>query len=89
MLLHKIESQIGVLAKGVISLLGECEIWVTDSVTFCISNVFHNKYPFVLSFGITVTKGYPEAISHNATNSGASLQITEKQKKSETIADWQ
>ncbi|MBR6558488.1 MAG: hypothetical protein IKT70_05690 [Clostridia bacterium] len=70
-------------------LLGECEIWITDSVTFCICNVFHNKYHFVLVFGITVTKGYSAVISHDATQRGASLQITKKQKKSETIADWQ
>jgi hypothetical protein len=28
-------------------------------------------------------------ILHDATQRGASLQITKKQKKSETIADWQ
>ena len=56
MLLHKVKTQNGVLTKWIIGLLGECEIRITNSVTFCISNVFHNKYPFVLSFGITVTK---------------------------------
>ena len=56
MLFHKIKAQVGELTKGIIGLLGECEVRITDSVTFCISNVFHNKYPFVLSFGISITK---------------------------------
>ena len=48
------------------------EYGVTDSVTFCISNVFHNKYPFALSFVTTVTKGCSVVISDDATSSGES-----------------
>ena len=45
-----------ILSKRIIALFGKSEVRITDSVTFCISNVFHNKYPFVLRFDITVTK---------------------------------
>ena len=55
MLFHKVESQISVLSKWVICLLGKCKIEVVKSVMFGISNfVFHCKHPFLkmFSFGI-------------------------------------
>ena len=52
---HKVKPQVGVLAKRVTRLLGECKIGVAKSVMFGISNlIFHCKYPFLkmISFGI-------------------------------------
>ena len=45
-LFHKVKAQIRILVKRIISLFGKCKVRITYSVTFCISNVFHNKYPF-------------------------------------------
>jgi len=51
----------------------------------------HDQYPFVLSSGIivTITKEYSAVLLLDAIDRNASRQVTEKQKKSETIADWQ
>ena len=58
-LLHKIKPKICVLAKRIIGLLRECKIGIADSVAFCLSNAFHNKYPFVLfCFGINYRRIY-------------------------------
>jgi hypothetical protein len=90
MLLYKVKSQIGVLAKRVICLFWESKIGVVKSVMFGISNlIFHCKYPFLKFVFVwhQLSRIFTSAVlGRDANNSKSASHITEHKKKSEPFA---
>ena len=76
MLFHKVESQISVLAKRIICLLGECKVGIVKSVMFGISNLI-----FQLSRIFTWV-----VLGRDANSSRLPSLVTERKKKSEPLA---